>query len=111
MFTVPLESDEEMYVKLVSLIMAVVYTPLKFVFPAALVVGTPVIRTEPEFPGNSMLFFEGAAVVTVTIPAARVSDLMPMEVDGFVTSIPRSVPEPPGDTKAMCPWGAIATCG
>lgn len=111
MLTVPLESDGEIYVKLVSLIIATVYTPLKFVFPAELVVGTPLIRTVPEFPGNKILFFAGAAVVTVTMPAAKVSDLMPSEVEGFVTSTPRNVPEPPGDTNAMCPCGAIATCG
>src|SRR5271168_2416214 len=70
--------------------------------------GTPVISTVPASPGTSP--FE-AVVVTVTIPAASVSEAMVADVEDLVTSTPWRTPEPPGVTNAKWPWGAMATCG
>ena len=72
------------------LVMLMLKTPLKLVLPAALVVGTPEINTVDGIPGMSPV--RVPLVVTVTIPEASERLLMPMEVEGCVTSTPRTMP-------------------
>src|SRR5215472_410918 len=58
-------------------------------------------------PGGQFL----TSTTTVTIPAASEAEVIKLAVEGLVTSTSRTKPEPPGVTRAECPWGFTAICG
>ncbi len=98
------------------LVMAMLKTPLKFAdveLPVVFGSGTPEISTVDGIPG--MRPVRVLLAVTVTTPEASERLLMPIEVEGWVTSTPRTAPPPPrnapGVTNAKWPCGAMAICG
>jgi hypothetical protein len=60
--------------------------------------GTPEIRTVVGIPGTKPVRGVELAVVAVTVPALYTNELRAIEVDGWVTSMPETMPDPPGVT-------------
>ena len=86
----PLAVVFKAYVKVVLLVALTEKTPLKLVFPAELVVGTPAIKTVVGMPGTMPV--RVPAVVTVTTLEVSETLVMASEVEGWVTSTPRVTP-------------------
>ena len=60
--------------------------------------GTPEIRTVVGIPGTKPVRGVELTVVAVTVPALYTNELRAIEVDGCVTSMPATMPDPPGVT-------------
>jgi hypothetical protein len=67
--------------------------PLEFVSG-----GTPEIKTVVGIPGTKPVRGVELAVVAITLPEVYASELRAIEVDGCVTSMPATMPDPPGVT-------------
>src|SRR5947209_4835902 len=91
-------------------------TPLKLRVAGVLLLefvtgGTPEIRAVVGIPGTKPVSGVELAVVAVTVPALYENEPSAIEVDGWVTSMPDTIPDPPGVTYARCACGSMATCG
>src|SRR6266404_7522816 len=98
----PVTLGPKKYEKDVLLVTEMENTPFKLTLlglpPGFASGGTPEIRTVVGIPGTKPVRGVELAVVAVTVPALYTNELRAIEVEGCVTSMAETMPDPPGVT-------------